>query len=119
MGIHRLNADGDPETGFESCDDVSASEFTTPDTRELVHFAHLNEHSGISSGVWKCAPCRQAIDAYPVDEMMTVISGSVTLTGADGVAHIFTAGDSFFVAKGTPLTWEITKFMHKFFMIAE
>ncbi len=51
--------------------------------------------------------------------MMTVISGSVTLTGAGDVAHTFTAGDTFFVAKGTPLTWEITELMHKFFMIAE
>jgi uncharacterized cupin superfamily protein len=48
---------------------------------------------------------------------MTVISGSVTLS-RDGRSETFTAGDTFFVAKGTPCIWEITETLRKFYMIA-
>ena len=58
------------------------------------------------------------IDAYPCDEMMTVLAGSVTITDAEGEAHVFKAGDTFFIAKGAPCTWTITEHMKKFYMIA-
>ena len=70
-------------------------------------------------GVWECAPCREVIDAYPVHEMMTVLSGSVTLTNPEeGTSDTFTAGDTFFVPKGTACVWEITETLRKFYMIA-
>lgn len=119
MGIHRLAAEGDAETGFEPSDLVPAAAFTTGDQTELVHYAHLNEETGISAGTWKCAPTKEVIDAYPCDEMMTILGGSVTITGKDGDAQTFTAGDTFFISKGTPLTWEITETLLKFFMISE
>jgi uncharacterized cupin superfamily protein len=51
--------------------------------------------------------------------MMTVLAGSVTLTSLDdGSSETFTAGDSFFVAKGTRCIWEITETLHKFYLIA-
>lgn len=91
--------------------------FTTDDKTELNHFYHAADDESLLAGVWECAPCRQVIDAYPVDEMMTVISGSVTLTSADGEPETFTAGDSFFIEKGTQLTWEITETLRKFYLI--
>ena len=51
--------------------------------------------------------------------MMTVISGSVTITNADGQSDTFTAGDSFFIAKGAKCTWEINETLRKFYMIVE
>ncbi|WP_082643582.1 cupin domain-containing protein [Ruegeria denitrificans] len=69
------------------------------------------------SGVWECLICREEIDAYPVHEMMTVISGSVTLTHPDGGAETFTAGDTFFIKKGSKLIWEITEKLRKYYMI--
>ncbi|MEW2918333.1 MULTISPECIES: cupin domain-containing protein [Ruegeria] len=116
MGIHRLNPAGDQ---LEPSDLVPTEAFTTSDATELIHYDHLDENSGISSGVWKCAPCREEIDAYPVNEMMTVISGSVTITDDEGTPHTFSGGDTFFISKGTKCIWEITDTLHKFFMIAE
>ena len=55
------------------------------------------------------SPSRWVID--------TVISGSVTLS-RDGRSETFAAGDTFFIAKGTPCTWEITQTLRKFYMIA-
>jgi len=119
LNVIRLLPDGDPKTGFQPSDLVPPELFTTTDKTELIHESYNNSETGISSGVWKCAPCREEIEAYPVDEMMTVISGSVTLTNADGSSDTFTAGDTFFIAKGTKCIWEITKTLHKFYMISE
>lgn len=119
MGVFKLEPEGDPETGFVKTDGVPESAFTTSDKTELIHYHHLDEKSGISSGAWKCAPSREEFESYSVDEMMTVISGSVTVTNADGISETFTAGDTFFIAKGTKCVWQITETLHKFFMISE
>ena len=49
---------------------------------------------------------------------MHIISGSVTLTHPDGRSETFTVGDTFFIPKGSPCTWENTETMRKFYMIA-
>ncbi len=115
----RLLAQGDPVTGMQPSDLTPEDSFTTADKTELIHSFHTDETNGIYCGVWKCAPCREEIDAYPENEMMVVISGSLTITDPQGKAQTFQAGDSFFIAKGTKLTWEITETLHKYYMIAE
>ncbi len=114
----RLLAEGDPETGMKPSDFTAPDAFVGADRTELNHSFFITPDESILSGVWLCAPCREEIDSYPVHEMMTVISGSVTVTGADGKAETFTAGDSFFIAKGTKCVWEITETLKKFYMIA-
>lgn len=104
--------------GLQPSDMTPPEAFTTDDRTELNDTFFATDDESILTGVWECAPCREVIDSYPVHEMMTVISGSVTLTGADGKAETFTAGDTFFVPKGTPCTWEITETLRKFYMIA-
>ena len=95
-----------------------AEAFTTADQTETI-FPHFEtEDESILTGTWECAPCREEIDAYPVHEMMTLISGALTLTHADGRSESFGAGDTFFIAKGTPVVWEITEKLRKFYMIA-
>ena len=113
----RLLKDGHPETGLGPSDMVAAEAFTTDDHTETNHTFYATDNESTLSGVWECAPCREEIDAYPVHEMMTVISGSVTLTDAEGGSQTFTAGDTFFIAKGTPCVWEITETLRKFYMI--
>ncbi len=105
--------------GMQASNFTPAEAFTTSDHTEtnLTHFA--TEDESILAGVWECAPSREEIDAYPVHEMMTVISGSVTLTHPDGQAETFTSGDTFFIAKGSPCVWEITETLRKFYLIVE
>ncbi len=98
---------------------TSPDDFTTDDKTELIDNFYATDDEKILTGVWECAPCREEIDSYPVHEMMSVISGSVTLTDADGNAETFTAGDVFFIPRGTRCTWEITERLRKFYMIAE
>jgi len=60
--------------------------------------------------------------------MMTILSGSVTLTNtstqssadeSSASTETFVAGDTFFIAKGTPCVWEITETLRKYYFIAE
>ena len=114
----RMQPTGNPDTGFVPSNLVAEADFTTADKTELISPYFANKDNTLLAGVWKCAPTRETFDAYPANEMMTVISGSVTLTSPDGTAQTFTAGDTFFMVKGTPCTWEITETLTKHYMIS-
>ncbi len=104
--------------GLAPSDMVDAAAFTTDDRTELNETFFATADESILTGVWECAPCREEIDAYPEHEMMTVLSGAVRLTDADGNSDTFTAGDTFFIPKGARVVWEITERLRKFYMIA-
>ena len=116
--VHRLLTDGHPDTGMQPSDFTPPETFTSDDHGEVNHTFFATTDESILSGVWESAPSREEIEAYPVHEMMTIISGSVTLTNADGTSETFTSGDTFFISKGTKCTWHITETLRKFYMIA-
>jgi len=116
--VFKLLPDGDPVTGMGPSDMAAPETFTTADHTERNHTFFATPDQSILSGVWECAPCLDEIESYPVHEMMTVISGSVTLTDAKGRSETYTAGDTFFIPKGTKCTWHITETLRKFYMIA-
>ncbi len=113
----RLKHDGHAG-GLVASDLIPQEAFTSGDTTELVSEAWTADDGSVLTGVWACAPCRVDIDAYPVNEMMTVIEGSVTVTDDTGKAETYAKGDTFFIPKGTQCTWEITSALRKFYMIA-
>ncbi len=115
-GIVRLEAY--PTTGMVPSDFTNPETFTSDDKTEVNRYSFKTDDDSILCGVWESAPCKEEIAAYEAHELMTIISGSVTLTDAQGESQTFTAGDTFFVAKGTPLTWEITETLRKFYLIA-
>lgn len=117
-GVIRLLAKGEPGVEMQPSDLTPRDAFTSSDTTELNQTFFKTSDESILTGVWECAPCKEEIDSYPVHEMMTVISGSVTLIDADGRSETFTAGDVFFIPKGTKCTWQITETLRKFYMIA-
>ena len=106
----------DPAT-MDPSDLTDPGAFTTADRTERNFTAFATEGEAVLSGVWECAPCREEIAAWPVHEMMTVISGALTLTHPDGRVETFGAGDSLFIPKGVPVIWEITETLRKFYMI--
>jgi len=97
---------------------TSPETFTTDDKTELISHHFTTDDESILTGVWESAPCKAVIDAYPVHEMMTILDGSVTVTDAEGKAETYEKGDTFFIPKGTRCTWEITRTLRKFYMIA-
>ena len=112
----RLNAA--PE-GMAPSDFMQPESFTTDDRTELNLFAYAAEDESILSGVWEVGPTREDYpDGYPVHEMMHVIKGAIIMTHPDGTVETFSAGDTFFVPKGSPCTWETKEPTRKFYMIA-
>ena len=48
--------------------------------------------------------------------MMTIISGALIMTNAEGVEETFGPGEVVFVPKGSKLTWQITERLKKYYM---
>ena len=117
--FHRFLPNGHPETGMRPSDLVAREAFTSDDHTETIHTFFETAAGSITSGVWECAPCLEEIEAYPVHELMTVVSGRLNLTDAHGKTDTFTAGDTFLIPKGVKVTWEITETLRKFYMIVE
>ena len=90
--------------------------FTTEDNDETTQSFYEAEDGSVATGIWECPPCKVDIDNYPVNEMMTIISGALIMTNAEGVEETFGPGEVVFVRKGSKLTWQITKRLRKYYM---
>ncbi len=109
----------DPDPKMEKSDMTPAESFSTDDRTELNHTHFATGDEKLLVGTWECAPCREDIPAYTVNELMTIVSGRIRLTHSDGKVEELGPGDSFFIAKGTPVVWEITETLRKIYMIVE
>ena len=70
--------------------------------------------AGRTSGVWVCSPGRMLEEHHNEDEFCTIIAGKVGLIdNEDGTEEIFVAGDSFFLPKGSSLTWVVYETLRK------
>lgn len=90
--------------------------FTTAEADETTQRFYEAEDGSVATGVWECPPCKIDIDSYPVNEMMTIISGALMMTNAEGVEESFGPGEVVFVPKGSKLTWHITERLRKYYM---
>jgi uncharacterized cupin superfamily protein len=104
-------------------DSMTPSNYVTPETlREgdpaEHHTVHLStEDSKFSVGSWRAQPYAEFIESYPGDEFTHVIEGTVVLTGDDGVANTFTAGDSYTLRRGWRGEFRVTEPLLKQFAI--
>ncbi|MEE8534557.1 MAG: cupin domain-containing protein [Kiloniellales bacterium] len=115
----RLLPQGDEQSGLQPTQYVDRANLLEGDPTEQGHNFFTNARGNVMAGVWECTPCKERIDSYPVDEMMTVLAGSVTVADADGNAQTFGPGDTFVIGKGFRGTWHITETLRKFYMIVE
>ena len=115
----RLLSQGDEQSGLQPVRFVDPANVVEGEARERGHSFFTNARGNVQAGVWECTPCKERIDSYPVDEMMTVLAGSVTVTDAGGDAQTFGPGDTFVIGKGFRGTWHITETLRKFYMIVE
>ena len=95
---------------------IPTSCFTTDETDETTMRFYDAEDGAVAAGVWECPPCEVEIPSYPVNEMMTIISGTLTITNADGVEETFGPGEVVFASKGSKMTWRITERLRKYYM---
>ena len=118
-GITRLEPNGPGGRGLGPSDLVTAETLIEGDPTELIHGFFTNATGELTAGVWRCTPCTEVFESYPVDEFMHILEGRVTVTGADGVPHSFAAGDAFVIAKGTRITWKIEETVRKYYVILD
>ncbi|MFT5112276.1 MAG: putative cupin superfamily protein [Parasphingorhabdus sp.] len=71
----------------------------------------------LTAGEWTCTPYQAAMSAYPVEEFMQLLEGTINFVYADGSEDEFTAGDCFLIPKGTICSWKQTTFVRKFYLI--
>ena len=107
-----------PAGGMAPSNFTPADAFTTDDKTETNHTYFATDDESRLVGVWECAPCREEIASYPVHEMMTVLSGAVTVTVAGEAPQTYRSGDTFFIPKGTACVWEITETLRKYYFIS-
>jgi uncharacterized cupin superfamily protein len=74
---------------------------------------------GLSAGTWLAGPRRESFDAYPFDEVIVMLDGVITIRLEDGTETSYGPGESFCIAKGTPLTWIQDVQVHKIWVIRE
>ena len=79
---------------------------------ESTHVYHSKD--GRTNGVWECTPGRTLDEQRVEDEFCTMPAGRVELIDNNtGTREIFEAGDSFFLARGSDLTWVIYETVRK------
>ncbi|PEQ13104.1 hypothetical protein B2G71_08515 [Novosphingobium sp. PC22D] len=79
-------------------------------------FEMLKSADKSSAGVYAAEASNSDIEAYPHDEFMYFLDGSVTLTSADGTVTRVNAGDGVTIPKGWKGNWT-TGGYRKFYVI--
>lgn len=69
-----------------------------------------------SAGIWECTVGSFRV-TYPMDEIATLLKGRLVITDEQGRKATLQAGDSFFVAKGETLTWDIIEPVRKSYFL--
>ena len=92
--------------------------FTTEESDETTQRFYEAEDGSVAAGVWECPPCKVEIDNYPVNEMMTIISGALIIKNSEGVEETFGPGEVVFVPKGSKITWHIVNRLRKYYMVS-
>lgn len=71
------------------------------------------------SGIWHCTAGTFMCNELG-DEMQTILTGRVRVIQADGTAHEFGPGDTFFTKRGERVTWDVIEDVTKvFFSVKE
>ncbi|KGI70730.1 hypothetical protein EU78_08105 [Mycolicibacterium rufum] len=107
----------DDDTAMRPCAYVTPESLREGDPRE-VDLIHLSSADGtFTVGSWRAEPYSEFIEAYPGDEYARVLAGSVTLTGDDGFAQTFSAGDAYTMRAGWRGEFRVTETLTKQFAL--
>lgn len=99
---------------FDTPSEVIEAQRGTARTRVTQYFNQDQVHAGL----WECWEGSFDIDAHPVHEVCHILEGTALISQADGSQTEVTAGDAFFIPKGTPTFWKVDTFIKKVYMVA-
>ncbi|KRE12692.1 hypothetical protein ASE66_19515 [Bosea sp. Root483D1] len=81
--------------------------------------AFTDEASRVRAGIWDSTPYRRILRPQPVNELMHILAGSVTLTGEDGRPVRVGTGETIFVPYGTLCAWDSDEHVAKIYVVQE
>lgn len=87
----------------------AAVKLNDPDDGPVTDVTLLKSPDGrYEAGLYEAGPSDQRIESYPYDEFIYVISGSITLVGADGSVLEAKVGESLAIPQGWKGEWKTT-----------
>jgi len=87
----------------------------TPHANNWTFFDHSS--GNFKAGIWDCTAGSWEHN-HPKLEFCYIVEGSVTIEEEGGPTHVYNAGDSFVVPKGTRVTWIVKEYAKKLFVSA-
>lgn len=134
FGAVRFNRGGGAGgRGFQPCGLVGPETLVegTSAKDEYCEFFKSRVHAGLSSGVWRCTPCKERF-VQPCDEVCFILSGRVVITALcadeeprlgkvrEGSApQAFGTGDAFALHKGDRIEWHTVETVTKYYVVFE
>ena len=70
-------------------------------------------------GVWDSTAGSWEYEGHPRTEFCYIVEGRLKMVEKDGPTHVFNAGDSFVLPKGTPVTWIVEDYAKKIYVTAD
>ena len=100
----------DPEMALNASDQVDGAR-----AKQHDRVLFTNDHGNMTVGLWDSAAWTTEMEPFPNHEFVQVLEGDVTITEDNGTVHDFTAGDVFFIPQGTMCSWDVSRYVRKFY----
>ncbi len=71
-----------------------------------VHEAITTTPCTVRAGVWEAQAYCERVEAYPYDEIVFVVEGSISIIDDHGKEELFAPGDCFFLPRGFSGYWK-------------
>ena len=82
-----------------------------------AHVLFTNDAGNYFVGMWDSTAFDSELRPFPWHEMVQLREGEIEITEADGACHRFSAGDAFFIPKGTVCRWRTEGYVKKYYAI--
>ena len=113
--FHRLTPDGPGQ--LEDWGRMPEDDLVAGIGQQLGHLWLDEAATGLMVGVWQCSPMTGAMGPWLTNEVMVLLEGQVVIDHADGSQLAASAGEAFFIPKGTVCSWRQEGDLRKFFVI--
>lgn len=78
-----------------------------------------DEATDFRAGTWDSTPYHRIVRPHRLNEFMHLLAGGVRFASPDGSVLSTSAGDALFVPQGTPIGWESSERVAKFYVVQE
>ncbi len=111
-GVTPLRADAN----FKPSNSLPAEVLLGPAPQCRSDNVFKDELTGVQVGIWDSTPYHRIVRAHRLNEFMYLLDGSVRFAAPDGNVLSAVTGDALFVPQGTPIGWESSDRVAKFYV---